>query len=54
MFDRDETAKLRLRQWQHILEMETYIINTGGISYSSLEAFYMWRTVLGESGIQFG
>ena len=30
------------------------IIDAGGISYGSLGACHMWRTVLGESGIQFG
>ena len=42
--------RLRLRQWQHIFELETYIIDEGGISYGSLGACNMWRTVLGESG----
>ena len=50
----DESYKLRLGQWQHILELETYIIDAWGISYGSLGACPMWRTVLGESGIHFG
>ena len=49
-----ESSKVRLRQWQHILELETYVIDAGGISYGSMGACHMWRTVLGESGIRFG
>ena len=30
VFDREESSKLRLRQWQHILDLETYIIDAGG------------------------
>ena len=50
----DQGSKLRLRQWQHILELETYINDAGGISYGSLGEFHMWRAVLGESGINIG
>ena len=50
----DESSKSRLRQLQHIIELETYIIDTRGISYGSLGACHMWRTVFGESGIHFG
>ena len=40
MFDSDESSKLRLRQWQHVLELETYIIDAG--------AFHMvlWASVI--------
>ena len=47
----DESSKLRLRQWQNILELETYTNDAGGISYGSLGACDMWRTDLGENGI---
>ena len=50
----DESSKLRLGQWQHILELETYIIDTGDISYGCLGTCHMWRAVFGESGINFG
>ena len=46
--------KLRLRQWQHILELETYIDDARQYSYGSLGACHMCRTVLRESGIHFG
>ena len=49
-----ESSKLRLRQLQHIIELETYIIDTGGISYGSFGACHMWRTDLRENGIDFG
>ena len=50
----DESSKLRLRLWQHILELEAYIIDAEGISYGSLGACHMWRIFLGECGIHFG
>ena len=53
MFDWDKSSKLRLRQWQPILDLETYINDAGGISYGSLGACHMWRIALGESGIRF-
>ena len=50
----DEGSKLRLREWKNILELETYTNDAGGISYGSLRACDMWRTVLGENEIHFG
>ena len=47
-------SKLRLKQWQHMFEMETYIIDAGGISYGSLGACHIWRIILGEREIHFG
>ena len=41
VFSWDESSKLRLRQWQHILELETYTIDERGISYGSLGACHM-------------
>ena len=40
MFDRQEKLKTRLRQWQHILELEVHIIN--------LEVFHMvlWEHII--------
>ena len=54
MFDWDESYKAKLRQWQYILELETYISDVGGISNGFSGACHMWRTLLGESGIHFG
>ena len=54
VFDWDESSKWRRKQWKHVLELETYIIDARGNSYGSLGECHMWRTVLGESGIHFG
>ena len=54
VFDWNESSNLRLRQWQHILQLETYIIDAGDIPYDFLGAWHMWRTVLGESWLHFG
>ena len=54
MFDWDEGSKTRLKQWQYILELETYITDVRGIWYGSSGACHMWRILLGEGGIHFG
>ena len=58
MFDREESPKTALRQWQHVLELETYIIYVRGISYvggvSYVQDIFgrrgdkLWNTQLGE------
>ena len=36
MFDQEKSSKTGLRQWQHVLELEVYIINVGCVSNGPL------------------
>ena len=50
MLDRDESIDTRLRELQHILELETHIIYVGGIPYASSGACHMYRTLWEKGG----
>ena len=48
MFDREENPEKGLRQWKHIHDLETHIIDVRSISYGLLGACRMWKIICKE------
>lgn len=49
-FDQEESPKTGLRQWQHVLELEDYIINVGCVSNGTLGGGICVKHFLGRGG----
>lgn len=52
VFHQEESPKTR--QWQHILDLEFYLIDVGCISYGTLGACHNFKTFLGQQPINSG
>ena len=48
MFYREQNSKARQSQWQHIRELEIYMIDVR--IYDTLGACHMWKKNFGERG----